>query len=238
MKTWLKWLTVPALSLAMTLPALAREDDDLSELQNKLGNEWVLVKNDRLHSVKTYVKQEDAKRYRSFKVEAVFEGSMDALMRVIMDFDHYGRWSWNVLESKLLKKVSPTEYIMYVVHDSPYGVPDRDIVLKMTIEPQTPSRPYITFRFNAMPDYIPEKPPYVRMQAEDMVARFTPMGDGKFLVTNEGYVDPGGKMAPWAINFVSRNAPYITLLGMRRMMSNDEYVNAKTPLPFAVSSKP
>lgn len=213
-------------------------DDDLDEFRTKLGNEWVQVKNDRLHNMKTFVKQEDGKRFRSFKVEAVFDGTIESLMRVVLDFDHYGRWSWNVIESKMLKKVSPTEYIIYVVHDSPYGVPDRDIVLRMTIEPQTPSKNYVQFRFNALPDYIPEKPPYVRMLAEDMVARFTPMGNNKFLVTNEGYVDPGGKMAPWAINFVSRNAPYITLLGMRRQMAQDDYVNDKKPLPFYVNNNP
>lgn len=238
MKVWLKWLALPALSLALSLPALARDDDDLGELQTRLSNEWTLVKNDRLHNVKTYVKQEDSKRYRSFKVEAMFEGSLESLMRVVLDFDHYGRWSWNVLDSKLLKKISPTEYMLYVVHDSPYGVPDRDIVLHMVIEPQTAGRPYITLRFNAVPDYIPEKPPYVRMMAEDMVARFTPVSEGKFMVTNEGYADPGGKMAPWAINFVARNAPYVTLLGMRRMMLSDDYVNSKAPLPFPVSEKP
>ena len=233
MKHWLKKLAVPLCMAAISLPALAA-NDDLDELRDKLGNEWVQVKNDRRHNMKTYVKQEDGKRYRSFKVEAVFDGSMESLMRVILDFDNYTKWSWNVLESKLLKKVSATEYILYVVHDSPYGVPDRDIILRMTIEPQSPSRPYLQFRLNAMPDYIPEKPPLVRMLAEDMVARFTPMGGGKFLVTNEGYVDPGGKMAPWAINFVSRNAPYITLLGMRRQMQLDEYINDKKPLPFNV----
>ena len=237
MQTWLKWLTVPLCALAVSLPALAREDDDLSELQTKLSNEWTLVKNDRLHNVKTFVKQEDGKRFRSFKVEAIFDGSMESLARVILDFDHYDRWSWNVMESKMLKKISPTEYIIYVQHHSPYGVPDRDIALRMVFEPPTPSRPYLTVRTTAVPDFIPEKPPFVRMMAEDMVAKLTPLPDNKLLVTNEGYVDPGGKMAPWSINFVSRNAPYITLLGMRRMMQNEEYANGKTPMPFSLNNR-
>lgn len=45
-------------------------------------------------------------------------------------------------------------------------------------------------------------------------------------------------MAPWAINFVSRNAPYITLLGMRRQMQQEKYRNDKSPLPFPVNNAP
>lgn len=237
MKQWLKLLTVPLCMMAVASPALASKDD-LDELQDRLGNEWVQVKNDRRHNMKTFVKQEDGKRFRSFKVEATFEGELDDLVRVLLDFDNYRDWSWHVLDNKTLKKVSATEYYIYVVHDSPYGVPDRDIALRMVFEPQTPSKPYVSVRTTAVPDFIPEKPPLVRMMAEDMVAKLTPLPGGKILITNEGYVDPGGKMAPWAINFVSRNAPYITLLGMRRAMQQDKYVNDKSPLPFPVNNAP
>lgn len=237
MKNWLKKLTVPLCMLAIASPALASKDD-LDELQDRLGNEWVRVKNDRRHNMQTFVKQEDGKRFRSFKVEATFDGELDDLVRVLLDFDNYRDWSWHVLDNKMLKKVSPTEYYIYVVHDSPYGVPDRDIALRMVFEPQTPSKPYVTLRTTAVPDFIPEKPPLVRMLAEDMVAKLTPLPNGKLLITNEGYVDPGGRMAPWAINFVSRNAPYITLLGMRRQMQQDKYTSDKSPLPFPVNNNP
>lgn len=237
MKKWLKTLAVPLCAMAVTLPAHATKDD-LDELQEKLGNEWVQVKNDRRHDMQTFVKQEDGKRFRSFKVEAEFDGEVDDLVRMLLDFENYKEWSWHVLDNKFLKKVSNTEYYVYIVHDSPYGVPDRDIALRIVFEPQTASRPYVTVRTTAVPDFIPEKPPLVRMLAEDMVAKIYPLPNNRIRVTNEGYVDPGGKMAPWAINFVSRNAPYITLLGMRRQMQKEKYVNDTTPLPFPVSNKP
>ena len=212
----------------------AKDDDSLGDFQEKLGNEWVLVKHDKRREIKTFAKQEDGKRFRSFKVEANLDGDMASFVRMITDFDNYKKWSWQVLESKLLKKVSPTEYYFYVTHDAPYGVPDRDIILRMIIEPQTPSRPYLTVKFNAVPDYMPEKPPFVRMLAEDMSAKITPMPNGKLHVINEGYVDPGGAMPSWSINFVQRNAPYATLLGMGRRLQQDDLMSSKTPLPFAV----
>lgn len=231
----LKWLLIPFCSLMLSLPALADDDDDLRNLQTRLGNEWVQVKHDRRHNIKTFVKQEDGKRYRTIKTESVHEGTLETALRVMTDFEHYGRWSWNVSESSLLKRVSPTEYYVYIVHESPPSIPDRDIVFHMVFEPPTPSRPYLTLRTSAAPDFIPEKPPMVRMLAEDVVVKLTPQPNNKVLMVMEGYVDPGGTMPPWAINFVSRSAPYVTMLGMRRMMLLDEYINSKKPLPFPVN---
>lgn len=234
MRPSLKLLALPLTLLSLCTTAQARNEDDLDELQTKLTNQWTLVKNDQRHGLKTYAKQEDGKRFRSFKVEATMDGSMETFMRMVLDFDNYKKWSWQALDSKMLKKVSATEYYFYVVHDAPYGVPDRDVILRLVVEPQGPGRPFISLKFNAVPDFIPEKPPYVRMQAEDMTSRITPLPNNKLLVINEGYVDPGGNMASWAINFVQRNGPYSTLLGMRRMLQQEELINSKTPLPFPV----
>jgi hypothetical protein len=230
----LKLFALPLCLVFATSSAQAAKDDDIDELQTKLTNQWTLVKNDQRHNLKTFAKQEDGKRFRSFKVEATLDGDMASFVRMITGFEDYKKWSWQVLESKLLKKVSPTEYYFYVTHDAPYGVPDRDIILRMVIEPQSPNRPFLTVRFNAVPDYAPERPPFVRMLAEDMSAKITPLPNGKLHVINEGYVDPGGAMPSWSINFVQRNAPYSTLLGMSRRLKQDDLINSQTPLPFAV----
>jgi hypothetical protein len=51
------------LSIAPPLYA-ANDDDSLDEIQEKLGNEWMLVKNDQRRNIKTYAKLEDGKRFR------------------------------------------------------------------------------------------------------------------------------------------------------------------------------
>ena len=76
-------------------------DDDLQEFRVKLSNEWTQVRNDRLHNIKTYAKQEDGKRFRSFKV--VMNTSLETITRVLLDFENYGRWYWEVREAKHAK---------------------------------------------------------------------------------------------------------------------------------------
>lgn len=211
------------------------DSNDLDEFRSKLTNEWLLVKNDRLRKIKTYARLEDGKRYRSFKVEATLETSVEALARVLLDFENYTRWFWKTRESKLIRQHSPTEYMVYMVHDAPYGLPDRDTVIKGTLEPQAKNKPYVTLRVTATPDALPAKPPLVRMIAEEMTIKFTPIGNNQVEITTEGYFDPGGVVPAWAANFVQRNAPYAVIVALQRMTQRSEYNHkSKLLLPFPI----
>ena len=220
--------------LFTTFPARADSDDDLAELRGKLGNEWVEVRNDRKRNIRTWIKQEDQKRFRSFKVEATLEGTLENYARIMLDFDNYHKWYWEVLESRLLKRVSATEYYLYFRHRTPHGVPPRDAVLHATVEPQSRSRNSITMTVKAEPEFIAPKAGTVRMLAEDMTVRFTPLPGNRVKVEAEGYVDPGGLIPAWANNYVQRAAPYSIMVGMQRMLENRDPADNRTPLPFPV----
>lgn len=220
--------------LCFCMTTVFADDNDLDELQMKLGAEWRLVKNDQLRHIQTFARLEDGKRYRSFKASLEMEAKPESLARLLLDFDNYSRWYWQVQESRLIKKVSGTEYYIYMIHRAPFGLPDRDVILHAIIEPQTSSRPYVVLRVNAVPDYMPSKEPYIRMLAEDMTFKFTPLANNKIAIEAEGYVDPGGKVPSWAANFVQHSAPYSVALGAMRMVQKDSYAKSESPLPFAI----
>ncbi|HMV60845.1 MAG TPA: hypothetical protein PKC07_06525, partial [Agitococcus sp.] len=155
--------------MAVTHLPVYAAGDDIDELQMKLTNQWTLVKNDKLRQIKTYARLEDGKQYRSFKATMVMKDvKPETLVRFLLDFENYGRWYWQVLETKLLKRVSPTEYYIYMVHKAPAGLPDRDVILHATVELQTATKNYVMLRVEAEPNYLPAKPPLVRMIAEDL----------------------------------------------------------------------
>ncbi|RZU38406.1 hypothetical protein EV700_2337 [Fluviicoccus keumensis] len=215
-------------------PGVSFAQEELRELQMPMTAEWQLVKDDRLRNIRTFARLEPGKRFRSFKVEAMVSASPETLARLMLDFSSYPRWYWSVRESRLLKQVSPTEYFLYLVHNAPYGMPDRDVILHAVVEPQTATQPHVLLRVRAEPDYMPLQPPLVRMPAEDMNIRFTPQPDDRILIESEGYVDPGGKVPSWASNFVQRSAPYGIIVNIQRMVEKEEYVRSNAPLPFPV----
>ncbi|MDO9180275.1 MAG: START domain-containing protein [Agitococcus sp.] len=216
-----------------SVPAIALAERDLDDFRAEAAkNEWRLSKSDKLHQIKVYVKNEEGKNIRSFRVEAMIDAPIEVVARVQSDVDNYVRWYFATLEAKLLKKVSDKEFIFYMVHDAPIGMPDRDVVLKATIEPMTGKKPYVVIKMVSIPDFIPARPPFVRMTAENYVVKFTPQGKDKTLLESEGFIDPGGVSPSWAINYIQGKGPYTNMMGMQRMVNLPLYRDGKTPLPF------
>ena len=208
------------------------KNDDIDDLRFEKTNEWYLVKDDQHHDIQTWAKREDGKQIRSFKVRSEIKASVEEVMKVFLDFDNWKRWSWKVRISKLLKKVSATEYYAYVTHDSPFGVPDRDVILHFQIDPYSPNHTYIGISIDAVPNYIPVEPNFVRIEAESLRIKIYSDGNGKTVFENEGYVDPASGMPIWSINFIQRTAPYTIMLGLKRRVENHLY-NDNFVVPFA-----
>ncbi len=228
-------LLLPLL-MFMSVPVAAEQD--WREYQSRLGNEWRLIKNDRQRQIRTYAKREDNKSIRSFKVEGILNSRMDTIARVLLDFPNYHKWYWEVMESRLLKQTSATDYRIYIVHRAPYGLPNRDVILHAVIEPQSRERNYVVVRVRADPDYMPPVPKLVRMPAEDMTIRFTPLPNQRVQIEAEGYIDPGGKVPSWDANLIQRNAPYNVIMGFQRMVLREEYRNSSVQPPFPVYDHP
>ena len=126
----LRFIALSFLLVLVTFHHPAYAENDIDDLRTKLGNEWMLMKNDRLRNIKTYARLEDGKQYRSFKIEAILDSFIEPLTRVLLDFESYTKWYWKTRESRLIKQTSPTEFIVYMVHEAPYGLPDRDVILQ------------------------------------------------------------------------------------------------------------
>ena len=232
----LKKTATLALAVFFSLTAIpAFADKDLDELRGPgLGSEWRLIKNDTRKNIKAWDKRDDDKKYRSFKLDLIIDAPLETVARAYFDIEYYPRWFWEVQESRILKKVSDTEFYYYVVHRAPVSQPDRDAIIHAVIEPYTAKKGYALFKLEAKPDYMPAKPPLVRMNAEDMVIKWTPQPDGSTREEVEGYIDPGGKIPAWAINAVQRQAPYYTVVGLQRVVQTERFKNNKEPLPFRV----
>ena len=228
-------MALTVMALAVGLPAISHADvdDDLDELRGTNSfSDWQLVKHDTRRNIKAYTKREDGKGIRSFKLDYLVDAPFMTLARVYLDFDNYTRWFWTARETHILKKVSPTEFFYYAQHDAPVGQPDRDAIIHVMVDPYTARKGYGALRLKADSNYMPPKPPLVRMTAYDMVVKFTPISDEQVRVEVEGFIDPGGNIPAWAINAVQRQAPYYTVLGLQRMVKLPKYSEAKGPLPF------
>ncbi len=221
------------LTAITTVPlSVVADVDDLRNTQKSNANEWRLHKNDARHKIKVYVKNEEGQKLRSFKVEGIIDAPLETLLRIQSDVENYARWYFEIAEVKLLKKVSDKEFYFYLVHDAPIGLPKRDVILRTVIEPMSKKQPYVQLRMTSIPDYMPPRPPFIRMEAENYIVRYTPLSKTQTLREVEGFINPGGSSPAWAINFVSGKGPYTNMMGIRRMSLLPQYADSKEPLPY------
>lgn len=207
--------------------------DDLRELQGSAPTgEWVSVRNDDKREIHTWAKQEDGKRIRSFKIDAVVDSSIEAIGRLHTDMENMPRWYWETLEARMLKQVSKTEYYYYMKFNAPLGLPDRDGAFHAVIEPYNAKRGYMLLRVKAVPDYVPAKPGVVRVLSQDFWVKLTPQGKNRTRFESEGYVDPGGMAPAWTVNFVQRRVPYLIMVSMMRMLQTKEYTELAPNWPY------
>lgn len=232
-------LQTSLLCLALAVSATSHaakndEDDDKTEYlpyDEKATQEWSLIKNDKRHQIKTYSKQEDNRRYRSFKVQGILDGSLEAAARCQFDIDNLTTWYMNAIESKMLKRVSDTEYYFYFRLKMPLGVPQRDVVVKAKIHPYSTKTGFLGISYTSAPDFIPVKPGVIRMPAYETSTKLTPISADQVEEQLEGYADPGGDGMPtWLVNYAQRRAPYANMLGRQRVI--DKCAASKTPIPF------
>lgn len=210
-------------------------DNELNDLRPYVGSDWIQIKDDKRHQIKAFIRREENKTFRSFKVEILLNANLKTLSNVLLDFDNYHKWYWRVQQLNLLKKNSDTHYILYVVHDVPYQLPDLDVVLDATVEPQNTHKNYLTIKVAAKPDYLPTRPPFKRMIAEDMSIKITPIGKNKTLMEIQGYFEVANTVLPtWAANMIQRSAPYTVCLQLKRMTTLAEYANAKSEANFPI----
>jgi hypothetical protein len=230
MKSIVKAIALIA-GIAVTSAHAAQQDDDLKESSAPTASSWQIIKKDKLHGITTYYKHEDNKKLRSFKTDIVYENSFDAVACQILDIDNYPHWYMNVVESRILKKVSNTELYIYLKIKAPLGVPPRDLITHIVIQPYNKKRGSLAIEFSAAPDYLPEVPGVTRIPVYELALRYTPLENGMTREEGEGYAEPGGASMPsWLINYFQRNMPYNSAVARVRDVPN--YENGKRPCQF------
>ena len=176
---------------------------------------WELAKNQ--DGIKVFTRKETNSKFKSIRVEAVVPGTMDKLLKVLMDANSNKDWVYNTNNSYVIKKLGPYEVLSYTETSVPWPVSNRDVPLHITI---TQDRKANTMKMIAKgePNAIPVQKGIVR------IPYFNSWWDVKFDGKNSLNIvyflemDPGGTVPAWLMNMFVAKGPYETFSGLARVM--------------------
>ena len=157
----------------------------------------------------------------AFKGEGIVDAPMDKVATIIVDTTRGTEWIDGLVESRVLKSISPTQFVEYDHQGVPFPfdqlISDRDFVSRVTVEP-APEVHGLTISYVSVED--PSMPPtqkYVRGQLRYCVFKLMPMTQAnQTYVVAEVDADPKGHLAPWLVNFFQEGWPHTTFQNLRQ----------------------
>ena len=165
---------------------------------------WKLAKEN--NGIKVFLASVENSKFKSIRVQAVMEGSIDKLVNILCDVPKMPEWIYKCKRSYILKQVTPTNIIYYNETVLPWPVSNRDIIIHLIIYPD--SLHHIV-RISAVsePKFIDEKDGLVRIPYSKASWYVVETGN-KISIDYTFEVNPGGSLPAWLVNMMADKGPY------------------------------
>lgn len=190
-----------------------------------MSADWELARDRK--GIKVWTKEEPGYPIRAFKAVTVVESSLTGLVTLIMDTDRVDQWAYRVMRIEVLSRDDEAgTFVIRTETDFPWPLTNRDVVLVGKVSQDDKSR-VVTIRSRSTPPgQYPLHPDFLRMP--DMVGDWIlrPLPGGRVEVTMIGRANPSGNVPFGVVNLIIHETPYLTLLGLRDLISNERYRNA------------
>ncbi|MCY7421046.1 MAG: hypothetical protein LH478_04805 [Chitinophagaceae bacterium] len=167
---------------------------------------WELAKNK--NGIKVFTSVDGFSKFKSIKVEAVINGTIDKLISLLKNSASNKEWIYGTKESYILKNGGNSEYLSYTETEVPWPASNRDIPLSMQISQDVKSgKLHITAK--GVPNAIPVKKGIVRIPYFNSWWNVQADKD-KLFIEYFLEVDPGGSVPAWINNLFVARGPYET----------------------------
>lgn len=180
----------------------------------------------------TFVTEEDAIRVwkleipgqdlPGFRGQTIIKGSIDDIMKQMMDSEHHTDWMYRCKESRVLKSFDATRSIVYNRTGAPWPVWDRDVVLEVTYA-RSPDGKQLTMSFHDVPNAQAKLPEHVvRMPRLVGFYKMWQLGPKETKIMYEVEADIGGSIPTFIAKQAAKDMPYLTLSRLRARVEGTE----------------
>ncbi|KJY82147.1 hypothetical protein TW81_14990 [Vibrio galatheae] len=144
--------------------------------------------------------------------------SYNAFLALLEDTENVPNWIDNVSHSRVIRKISESENIVYTQFSAPWPAKDRDMVtysrykiddIGFTLDIQ-----------DAPPASLPEQEGYIRITAVKATWTLQKLNTGNTLIEYIAYADPGGALPDWLANKLAKESARNTFEGLRAQLPN------------------
>jgi hypothetical protein len=178
---------------------------------------WQLVKEG--HGIRIYTAVSGPRDFKSIKAVAVFEGTLEKFIAVVLDIENQPNWVYGTRRSAILKKVSNREILYYVETDLPWPASNRDAVIRTRVK-ENQADNLLSVTAVGEPRAYPTQDKLVRVPHFSATWQVRTVGKNKLSLTYLLDVNPGGSLPPWIVNLFVTKGPYESFRKLSGLLKN------------------
>jgi hypothetical protein len=164
----------------------------------------------------------------AFRGEGVVTAPLVRVASVAFDLARAPEWVDSLADSRIVRRISDTDFVSYEHFKMPILIKDRDFVTLNHIE-YDPARQTLTVRVRSTTDAAAPPTSHVRGDLISSTFVLTPSADGKSTrVSGDVQCDPRGSLPKWLVNMVQKDWPHTTLKSLRAQVAKPNIVENPT----------
>lgn len=183
--------------------------------QANATTDWELAKEE--DKIKVYTREVDGWELEEFKVIAIFNVKRLYIYNAIIDVAKYPTWYPDIVESRICKKISETEFYGYSKIDLPWPTSDRDGECHFKVTHNGDEKT-TTITMKASNQFVSVKEDVVRMTKGEGFWKLTSKENGATVVHYQYKSDPGGSIPSWLSNMFLVDNPFETVKSLRNLV--------------------
>ncbi|HYM24799.1 MAG TPA: START domain-containing protein [Vicinamibacterales bacterium] len=177
------------------------------------GDAWKPVSSE--HGVEIYRRTVPGSDVVALKGVGVVDAPVWKIASILLDTKRAPEWADSLKESRVLRRIGPTEYVEYNHIGLPLIIKDRDFVSEVQIEVDPAAR---TFALVYRPSGDGLASPTHNVRGEILAGRFEAVSlerGARTRLSAELQADPKGLLPTWIVNMFQRNWPLTTFERLR-----------------------
>ncbi|GAA3918438.1 hypothetical protein [Hymenobacter algoricola] len=172
--------------------------------------------------IQVYSRSLTGSRFKEIKVRCEIPGTLAQLVALYSDVDNYRAVISNTKSSRLLRRVSETEFYYYLESQMPTPVTNRDIVMRLQFE-YNPYANSLIINTTSVDGLVPLKAGLVRVPSWTGQWYVRALNANRLQIDYSFRVDPGGELPAWLVNMLAPVAPYQSLIKLRNGLQLPRY---------------
>ncbi|WP_154179442.1 START domain-containing protein [Vibrio furnissii] len=182
---------------------------------------WHMAKSDNGITIQTRKHRDGLVEIRA---QMLVPTTYAAFMNLLENSSNLPNWIDHVASSRVLKKISDHEHIVYTRFSAPWPARDRDMVTYSQFQ-QFPGSLVLTIEDAS--DQYPEQEGFVRIKAVKATWTLEKLTNGMTHIDYTAFADPGGMLPNWLANKLSVSSAFNTFEGLRAQLP--DYQNKLHP---------